>query len=351
MRGGDRGPGHGLGVASSLATAMASSTVAPRSGSRAAQRYSSIGAVSTSYRSRAVASGSRPARPAPGAAARPAPRTRVGRGRPRRRPRPRATPAGRMPALRPASAARPRSPGRALGEDARHPRVHAGPAASAIEERRVSRTSAWAKRNRSTPSSRTSPATWAGSRTSSTSSSSMPLAAASVGVSNSRPTTAAVRSARTVSSAAGPGAGRPPRTPRSAGRPRPATRRGRTGPRPGARTRPGRTRCRRCARAAPAPAGRDGVPAHAGEHLGRRGGRQPGQLEPDGVPTSQRLGDVGQGAGGLRVRAPGREHQQALLCDGLGQQPQHPQRRGVRPVQVVEHHHGGLRGPPTGPRG
>ena len=50
------------------------------------------------------------------------------------------------------------------------------------------------------PSSRTSPAAWAGSIRSSRSSSSTPAAPASVGRSNCRPTTAAVRSTRTVSS-------------------------------------------------------------------------------------------------------------------------------------------------------
>ena len=42
---------------------------------------------------------------------------------------------------------------------------------------------------------------------------------------------------------------------------------------------------------------------------------------------------VGSGCG-----APGGQHQQGLVGGGLGEQPQHPQRGDVRPVQVVEDH-------------
>ena len=76
------------------------------------------------------------------------------------------------------------------------------------------------------------------------------------------------------------------------------------------------------------------------EDLRGRLGGDPAQLQPERVLAGQRLRHLGQGAGRHRVLAPGRHHEKpgrALLRDRLGEQPEHPQAGGVRPVQVVEH--------------
>ena len=210
----------------------------------------------------------------------------------------------------------------------------------------MSRTSACAKRNRSTPSSRTSPATCAGSTTSSRSSSSIAARRGQRrGVELAADHRGGAQHPDRLVGQPGQAPGDAPRRPPSAGRPRPAARRGRSGRPPAARTRRGRTGCRRSGRAARrACSGETSSSAHAGEDLGHGRARQPGQLEPHGVPPGRaprRRRPARRSARGAAARSSSTSSRSS--ADGLDQQPQHPQRRGVRPVQVVEHHHGGLR--------
>ena len=106
------------------------------------------------------------------------------------------------------------------------------------------------------------------------------------------------------------------------------------------RTRRGRTGCRRCAArsASASVVGRASTPATAVDDLAGLGRAEPGQLEPHRVPPGQRLGHLGQRAGRRGLRGARWRPPAAGRLRGLGEQPQHPQRRGVGPVQVVEHH-------------
>ena len=74
------------------------------------------------------------------------------------------------------------------------------------------------------------------------------------------------------------------------------------------------------------------------DDLPRLRGAQPGELEPQRVPTGQHLGELGELARGWRLGPPRGEDHQPSGLGGLGEQAQHPQRRGVGPVQVVEDH-------------
>ncbi len=77
---------------------------------------------------------------------------------------------------------------------------------------------------------------------------------------------------------------------------------------------------------------------HGGHDLSGLCGAESRELEPQGVPAGEHLGELGQLSCRRRLVSPGRDHHQPAGLGSLRQQPQHPQGRGVGPVQVVEDH-------------
>ena len=159
--------------------------------------------------------------------------------------------------------------------------------------------------NRSTPSSRTSPAAWAGSSASSRSSSSTPVAGGQRGDVELPADDRRGRAAPSASRSGSRSSRRPSTSLHGGRRIVSAQQRAEVGAarRRAGRTRRGRTGCRRCARRSVAvgrPTGRPRVTAD--DHAPRPPAAvEPGELEPQRVPARQRLGDVGQRAGRLRV--------------------------------------------------
>ena len=77
---------------------------------------------------------------------------------------------------------------------------------------------------------------------------------------------------------------------------------------------------------------------HGRDDLAGLLGGEAGQLEPERVPPGQHVRDLRELPGGRRFVAPGHDDHQSTGLGRLGEQPQHPQGGGVRPVQVVEKH-------------
>ena len=74
------------------------------------------------------------------------------------------------------------------------------------------------------------------------------------------------------------------------------------------------------------------------DDLARLRGREAGEVQSQRMAPGEHLGHHGELPGRRRLVTPGRDHHQPPRLSGLGEQPQHPQGRGVGPVQVVDHH-------------
>ena len=83
--------------------------------------------------------------------------------------------------------------------------------------------------------------------------------------------------------------------------------------------------------------GVDASPRHGFDERHRLGAVEPVQLDPEGVPAGERLGDVCEGPGRFGVATAGRHdgERQVVRRDGR-KVSQRSQGRLVRPVQVVE---------------